>query len=77
MNDQLQGAPSYMENRYEKWIKETRVDIRASPRTQVARQKEDARGENRQIVEAQRGRDAAESIQHRSLPRFSLTYWTK
>jgi hypothetical protein len=66
-----------MENRYEKWIKETRLDIRASPRTQVARKKEDPRGQDRQIFEAQRGRDAAEGIQYRSLARFSVSYWTK
>ena len=31
---------------YEKWIKETRLDIRTGSRTQVARQKEGAREEN-------------------------------
>jgi hypothetical protein len=52
-----------MEIRYEKWIKEeTRLDSRASSRTQDPRAEEDARGENRQVSEAHRRRDATKGI---------------
>jgi hypothetical protein len=54
-NFALKGAAPYTWriDSYEKWIKEeTRLDSRSRPRIEVARPKEDACGQNRQVSEA-------------------------
>ena len=48
-----------------------RLDIRTGSRTKIARQKENAREENRQVSEAHRRRDAAKSVQHRIVTRLA------
>jgi hypothetical protein len=69
---QLQAPAPYKEICYEQWIKEeTRLDSHAGSRTQDPRAQEDASQENSQVAEANRGRNAAKSIQSRIVSRHA------
>jgi len=79
IDSQLQTPSPYMEILYEKWIEEkTRLDIRTGSWTKIAREKENAREENRQVSEAQRRRDAAKSVQYWAFARLAgLKLWRR
>jgi len=71
INLALQAPAPYTEICYEKWIKEeTRLDIRTGSRAEDTRQKESAREENRQDIEANRRRDTTKGIQSGTVSRL-------
>ena len=63
----LQATRSSIGESYEKWIKETRLDIHAGPGAKIAGAQENPRGENCQEVEANRGGYAAKGLQSRTV----------
>ena len=67
---QLQ-APAFTWRFYEKWIKETPLDIRPGSRPQVARTKESTRSINCAPFEKVRGRDTTKSVQYRIIARLA------
>jgi hypothetical protein len=52
---------------------ETRLGYSRSSRAEGAREEENACGEDRENIEAQRGRDATEGLQHGAIARLALT----
>jgi hypothetical protein len=67
----LQATGLITGDTYEEWKKETRLDIRASSRTEVLGAKENASEENCQVAKALRRSDSAKGVQHGIVARLA------